>query len=240
MWRIGQVARMAGISERTLRHYEKLGLITPAAVHGTTGYRWYGVDELARLDRIRGLQRLGLSLRQIGDLADAGEHEVRRVVADTVAALRRDLATLTASVEAAENHLAAPSPLLPRETETGPRRLRVRRLRVGDPADLRALCARTLLTWLHDRPDGEFDVAITVDRGGEPLLLPARTVVRTHVPSTLGVVGSGTELFTWLRRHGYRVAGPTLEEHLTDADGRTTTVLEIPVTAASSGTTPVR
>jgi hypothetical protein len=32
MWRIGQMARMVGVSERTLRHYDKIGLLSPAAV----------------------------------------------------------------------------------------------------------------------------------------------------------------------------------------------------------------
>ncbi|MFD1544432.1 MerR family transcriptional regulator [Nonomuraea guangzhouensis] len=71
MWRIGQLARMVGVSQRTLRHYDKIGLLVPAAVDRTTGYRWYGVAELARLERIRGLQRLGLPLRHIADLLDA-------------------------------------------------------------------------------------------------------------------------------------------------------------------------
>lgn len=53
MWRIGQLARMAGVSERTLRHYDKIGLLNPAAVNRATGYRWYGAAELTRLERIR-------------------------------------------------------------------------------------------------------------------------------------------------------------------------------------------
>ena len=43
------------------------------------------------------------------------------------------------------------------------------------------------------------------------------------------VVRAGHDLFGWLRRHDLAVAGPTAEEHLTDADGVSATVLEVPV-----------
>ena len=45
MWRIGQVARMAGVSARTLRHYDQLGLLAPAAVDRVTGYRWFDLRD---------------------------------------------------------------------------------------------------------------------------------------------------------------------------------------------------
>ncbi|MEU4448040.1 MerR family DNA-binding transcriptional regulator [Actinosynnema sp. NPDC050801] len=37
MWRIGQLARMAGVSDRTLRHYDRIGLLRPAAVDADGG-----------------------------------------------------------------------------------------------------------------------------------------------------------------------------------------------------------
>jgi len=231
VWRIGQLARMAGVSDRTLRHYDKIGLLTPAAVDRATGYRWYGVAELTRLDRIRGLQRLGLSLRQIAELVDASGADVRQALTDTVSTLRRDIATLSAAVDAAEDHLAVETTILPQETTVAARRLRVRRLRVADPAELRTLCASTLLTWLTGQPAGGFAAAVTTERGGETLVLPTRSVVRAHVPPSGRVVDTGRELFDWLHRRRLAVTGPTIEEHLTDADGRTTTVLEIPVAA---------
>src|SRR5687767_10860868 len=90
MWRIGQLARMVGVSDRTLRHYDRIGLLRPAAVDRATGYRWYGVAELTRLERVRGLRRLGLPLRQIADLVDAPDTDLRRALTERVDALRRD------------------------------------------------------------------------------------------------------------------------------------------------------
>ncbi|HUZ82111.1 MAG TPA: MerR family transcriptional regulator [Gaiellaceae bacterium] len=63
--RIGEAAQRAGVSERTLRYYEEIGLITPSG-HSAGGCREYGPDELARVARIRELQELiGLNLEEI-------------------------------------------------------------------------------------------------------------------------------------------------------------------------------
>lgn len=65
------------------------------------------------------------------------------------------------------------------------------------------------------------------------LFLPARTVVRAVVPPSAGVV-AGQDLFGWLHRHHLAVTGPTVEEHLGDADGAHAIVLEIPVSPRQS------
>ena len=238
MWRIGALARMVGVSERTLRHYDKVGLLAPAATDHVTGYRWYGVTELARLERIRGLQRLGLSLRQIADILDAPEAHVRQALVDTVAALRRDVAVKEAAIAAAEDRLARPSSVMPQEATVGPRRLRVRQLQVADPSRWAALCPPSpavLLTWLRGQPVGGFRAAVPAGPRGERLDLPVRTVIRAVVPPETAVVRAGIDLFDWLARHRLTVAGPTLEEHLVDADGVSATVLEIPVRARLRG-----
>nr|BFE87697.1 hypothetical protein GCM10020093_102980 [Planobispora longispora] len=185
MWRIGQLARMAGVSERTLRHYDKVGLLAPAAVDRTTGYRWYGVAELSRLERIRGLQRLGLPLRRIADLLDAPETQLRQALTEVVTGIRHDIAAMATTAAHAEDHLATPMSILPQQAAVGPRRLRVRRMRLDHPSELAAVCPAppaTLVTWLDGQPTGAFTVAVTIGRDGERLVLPARTVVRAVVP----------------------------------------------------------
>lgn len=74
-WPISDVARMAGVSSRTLRHYEERGLIAPAFT-GTNGYRFYGMDELLRLQRILLLRRLGLGLEAIAGILEGQTDEV--------------------------------------------------------------------------------------------------------------------------------------------------------------------
>ncbi len=67
--RIGELAEKAGVTPRTIRYYEKLGLITPSEREGK-GFRYYTDAELARLRKIDALQALGLSLEEIGDILD--------------------------------------------------------------------------------------------------------------------------------------------------------------------------
>jgi DNA-binding transcriptional MerR regulator len=63
--RIGEVAARAGVSCRTVRYYEELGLVVPSG-HSAGGARRYSEDDLARLRRIRELQELlGFDLVEI-------------------------------------------------------------------------------------------------------------------------------------------------------------------------------
>lgn len=72
---ISQVARMAGVSARALRHYDDVGLLTPARV-SSNGYRWYGRRELLRLQRILLLRELRVPLPDIGAVLDGETDEL--------------------------------------------------------------------------------------------------------------------------------------------------------------------
>jgi DNA-binding transcriptional MerR regulator len=64
---IGEVREQAGISARTLRYYEEMGLL-PGVRRRAGGRRVYGADELERLRFISRLKALGLSLAEIKEL----------------------------------------------------------------------------------------------------------------------------------------------------------------------------
>jgi DNA-binding transcriptional MerR regulator len=64
MFSIGEFARLGGVSVRTLRHYDEIGLLPPATVDPDTGYRGYTARQLTQLNRILALKDLGLSLTQ--------------------------------------------------------------------------------------------------------------------------------------------------------------------------------
>ncbi len=70
MFTIGEFARLGGVSVRTLRHYDDIGLLRPVTVDPDTGYRGYSADQLGRLNRIMALKELGLSLSQVRRLLD--------------------------------------------------------------------------------------------------------------------------------------------------------------------------
>jgi DNA-binding transcriptional MerR regulator len=72
-WRIGRLAAAAGVSVRTLRQYDAIGLLRPSA-RTEAGYRLYSDAGVRRLYRILALRSLGLRLDEIGAHieADAG------------------------------------------------------------------------------------------------------------------------------------------------------------------------
>jgi MerR family copper efflux transcriptional regulator len=67
--RIGEVAEKAGVTPRTIRHYESLGLVPPGAREGNGQHR-YGEEMVARLRKIEQLKTVGLSLEEIGSVID--------------------------------------------------------------------------------------------------------------------------------------------------------------------------
>ncbi len=70
MIRIGDFARIARVSVVTLRHYDEIGLLEPASVDETTGYRYYSAKQLTRVSRILALKELGFSLGQVREVLD--------------------------------------------------------------------------------------------------------------------------------------------------------------------------
>jgi DNA-binding transcriptional MerR regulator len=66
--RIGDLARLGGVSVRMLRHYHEVGLLVPDSVDPVTGYRSYTADQLAALHRIVALKGLGLPLAAIAEI----------------------------------------------------------------------------------------------------------------------------------------------------------------------------
>ncbi|MCZ0730683.1 MerR family transcriptional regulator [Mycolicibacterium iranicum] len=69
-WSIQQAARVSGVTARTLRYYDEIGLLAPARV-GANGYRYYEREQLLRLQQILLLRELGLDLATIGKVVDA-------------------------------------------------------------------------------------------------------------------------------------------------------------------------
>jgi DNA-binding transcriptional MerR regulator len=65
----GHVARLSGVSVRTLHHYDEIGLLSPTG-RTRAGYRQYDSDDLARLQQILCYRALGFDLRKIATILD--------------------------------------------------------------------------------------------------------------------------------------------------------------------------
>src|SRR4051812_4830938 len=77
-YRIGELAKVAGVTVRTLHHYDELGLLVPSE-RTVAGHRLYDAGDVERLYRLLALRNLGLPLEEIGVLLDGEDG-----VADTV------------------------------------------------------------------------------------------------------------------------------------------------------------
>lgn len=66
---IGEVADLIGLSLRTIRHYEEVGVVVPSA-HSPGGFRLYTDRDIGRLRRVMGMKPIGFSLEEIRDVLD--------------------------------------------------------------------------------------------------------------------------------------------------------------------------
>jgi DNA-binding transcriptional MerR regulator len=109
--RIGELARVAGVTVRTLHHYDELGLLTPSVRTGG-GHRLYTAADVERLYRLLALRGLGLPLDEIGALLESGDgvaETVRRHLgrverqAEALDGLRARLTRLLAALDGGED-----------------------------------------------------------------------------------------------------------------------------------------
>ncbi|HYK30337.1 MAG TPA: helix-turn-helix domain-containing protein [Streptosporangiaceae bacterium] len=86
---IGQFARATGLTAKALRHYDAVGLLTPAVVDTGNGYRRYSVDQLATARLIRKLRALELPVAEVRRLLDLHEDEAGALAAELLAHRKR-------------------------------------------------------------------------------------------------------------------------------------------------------
>ena len=77
---VKEVARLSGVSVRTLHHYDAIGLLKPAAV-SPAGYRLYSDADLERLQQVLFFRELGFSLRDIGSVLSSPDFDRREALA---------------------------------------------------------------------------------------------------------------------------------------------------------------
>lgn len=93
MFRIGEFSKIAHVTIRLLRYYDEIGLFVPAMVDPDSGYRYYAIDQLPRLNRILVMRDLGLSLEQIKELlnSDVSAEEIRGMLRFRQAQLQQQI-----------------------------------------------------------------------------------------------------------------------------------------------------
>ncbi|AGI89764.1 MerR family transcriptional regulator [Streptomyces albidoflavus] len=105
---VGQVAAVAGVTVRTLHHYDAIGLLSPSG-RSAAGHRRYGDGDLDRLQRILFHRALGFALDEIAALLDDPDADPRAhlrrqhaLLTDRIETLRRMADAVAAAMEAAQ------------------------------------------------------------------------------------------------------------------------------------------
>ncbi|MBN9181068.1 MAG: MerR family transcriptional regulator [Microbacterium sp.] len=104
-WSIQEIAKLAGTTSRTLRHYDDIGLVAPTR-DAANGYRHYDERALVRLQRVLLLRELGLGLPQIADVLERETSEASALTAH-LAWLRQEQDRLTRQIASVESTIDA-------------------------------------------------------------------------------------------------------------------------------------
>lgn len=89
-WKVGELAKMAGITIRTLRFYDQIGLFSPSG-HSPTGYRLYTETDISRLQQILSLKELGLALEEIKVVMAGDQLSLQDIIALQIDRLKENI-----------------------------------------------------------------------------------------------------------------------------------------------------
>lgn len=101
---IGDLSAATGVAVSALRHYDELGVITPAERVG--GKRRFSSDTVGRVNFVRRAQRFGFSLNEIRDILDDTSGQSRQLAADKIDELRAQQVELAKMIDLLEEMMA--------------------------------------------------------------------------------------------------------------------------------------
>ncbi len=113
---IGKMAKINGVSEQTLRLYDKIKLIQPCEINPETGYRYYHIKQCAQLDMIQYMKALGMNLSQIKECVENQNiprfkevlHLQKQNIHKQLEALRHAEKTIDRAIEGYQRYEVAP------------------------------------------------------------------------------------------------------------------------------------
>lgn len=78
-WKVGELSKLAGLTIRTLHHYDEIGLLRPA-FRTDTGHRLYTEDDIIKLEQVMSLKELDFSLEEIKEFFENPEYNPKEVI----------------------------------------------------------------------------------------------------------------------------------------------------------------
>ncbi|MET3695715.1 DNA-binding transcriptional MerR regulator [Bacillus oleivorans] len=89
-WKVGELAKLTGLTVRTLRYYDQIGLYSPSE-YSNSGYRLYNESDLSRLQQILALKELGLSLDEVKSILADDNYNPFEIVSLQIDRLREHI-----------------------------------------------------------------------------------------------------------------------------------------------------
>jgi DNA-binding transcriptional MerR regulator len=118
---IGEFSKMTFLSVKTLRHYHEEGLLAPARIDPSSGYRFYDAGQVATAQLIRRFRELDLPIGRLREFLDAPDEPARnRVIVDHLDKMSAQLAETRATVESLKRMLVAEDAEFPVEYRADP------------------------------------------------------------------------------------------------------------------------
>ena len=99
---VKEFAALCGVSARTLRYYDEIGLLKPAAVDKYSGYRFYDGNSLVRMQEILFYRELDFSLKSISDILSSPDYDRRKAMEEQKRLLTLKKQRLERLIEALE------------------------------------------------------------------------------------------------------------------------------------------
>ncbi|HWI62616.1 MAG TPA: MerR family transcriptional regulator [Symbiobacteriaceae bacterium] len=247
MYTVGQLARICFVSTKTLRHYDTIGLLRPAAVGPDNQYRYYTREQIPVLRRIIYLREIGLGLEVIREVMRSGALadpvRLAGILSERAQGLRGEISAQQQVLERLQTavadlqstggvpvmtEIAVTIKELPSINAVGVRRRVSTR---EHPSLFEAVYTKLAgrkpagpcMTLYHDP---EFDpecsdteVLVPVESGAEQTLPAVKAATCIHVGPYDQVGATYGAIFDWVTGRGYKFAGPPREVYLvTPAD----------------------
>lgn len=99
---VKQLSKLAGVTPRTLHHYDQIGLLKPSRV-GDNGYRYYGEESVLRLQQILFYRELGIPLEDIKKIMGRRDFDVMGALRSHKEALQKQVARLNRLINTVDN-----------------------------------------------------------------------------------------------------------------------------------------
>lgn len=244
MMPIGKFARATRLSVKALRNYDRLGLLPPAYVDPSSGYRYYRLDQMRRADAIRMLRIADVPLAEIADVLDGSDPS--RVLSSHLETLARQreeqerklryLEQLISRKDVTMSHEVVVKEVDPQIVSSHRTATTYQQVFTAIPEGFGTVLGRLQehnvephgvpFTIFHRAPDaenpGEVEMCIPVAANAkldETREIPGGPVAAVIHKGPYDEMGSAYEaLATWITEHGHEIMGPTREIYMNHPD----------------------